>query len=100
MTQYAPSKLQLQAFKILGEARASENSNSQTIMICNALEALWYSALPIDRLIRIGTAIGGLRELQDHRREAFQREATRLVRAKVLRSRRDRGVTLYEINFQ
>ena len=71
---------------------------SYATIIASAFQACWYSAMPIERVIRIGTAIQDLPEDYGGPLLIFG-ELGRMVRAKVLRSHVKQGKRLYEVNF-
>lgn len=61
-------------------------------------EAMWTSSLTADRIARVGSAmLGGVDD--EAFRATVQDRLTKLCRAKVLRSRRHQGKTLYEVNY-
>ncbi len=64
----------------------------ERVMAANVFKAMWSSALPVDKIERVASAMYGM--------EAdLKSTLTDLCREKVLRSRMDHGVRLYEINF-
>lgn len=82
--------------------RAKAEFNPYGQMLRSAILACWASALPMDRLVSIGSAIHGYRDpaFQDNvDYSLWQKELTRMVRAKVLRSRMAQGKRLYEVNY-
>lgn len=70
-------------------------------MLRSAILACWSDAMPAHRWAEIGVALHGIYAgaTDERGKAAFQKELTRMVRAKVLRTRRVRGQTLYEVNF-
>lgn len=58
-------------------------------------EAMWHSSLPLARIVTIGNALANI----DCSEETYQQTLTRLVRAKVLRSRVIAGVRHWEVNY-
>lgn len=107
MTARAPlgvelSDLERQARLLVETDRAQAAHNPFEQMLRSALLAMWASAVPLSQLVSVGSAIHNYRrpEAQDGLdTQLWQRAATRLVRAKVLRSRVVQGVRLYEINY-
>ena len=66
--------------------------DTQIVMI--VFKAMWSSALPIDQINKIGSAMANLVSEAD-----LQEACTILARAKVLRSRQKNGRRFYEVNF-
>lgn len=62
-------------------------------MVASALKPLYYASLPAARINAIAVAMHGLVECN------LQPVLTAMVKAKVLRSRVERGERLYEVNY-
>lgn len=63
------------------------------IIVASVFKAMYYASLPVAKIERIGKAMHGLETCD------LQKTLTRLVRAKVLRSRYVSGVNHYEVNY-
>lgn len=61
--------------------------------VANVFRAMWWASLPVDRINALAMAINNLTEFD------AQTTLTNLVKAKVLRSRIERGQRLYEVNY-
>ena len=88
MTQQHFSELELKAREILATVRDGEPA---TIAVINVFRAMWSSSLPADRIRAVSDAI-------NHAPMNIDKALPGLVRTKVLRSRVQGGVRLYEIN--
>jgi hypothetical protein len=71
-----------------------------TAVIAMVWRACWSSALPVDSIVRIGCALAHYApQAEERMKPDLHKALSAMVRAKVLRTRRDRGRTLYEVNF-
>jgi hypothetical protein len=77
---------------------AVNGHNAWGQMLRSAILACWASAMTADRLAIIGAAIH-CQPVPAECPEAAQKELSRMVRAKVLRSYLKGGRRLYEVNF-
>lgn len=66
--------------------------------IKSTFTAMWTASLTADRIARVGSAMLGCDD-DEAFRATTQAYLTKLCRAKVLRSRRCQGKTLYEVNY-
>lgn len=60
-----------------------------------AFTSMWYAAITPTRVSAVASAIGGFA----YSAEELQPALTKMTKAKILRSRKDRGVRLYEVNY-
>lgn len=72
--------------------------HSLRLLIARTFFAMSSWSLPIERIEQVGSAITGI-QLNDDWRDALKKELSALVRAKVLRSRVERGQRLWEVNY-
>lgn len=71
-----------------------KNWTNNRALIRNTFVAMWYAALPVDRVNRIAAAISNYESCD------LQVALDELVKAKVLRRFKKHGETLYEVNFK
>jgi len=71
----------------------SDNWSGSAAIIGHVFKAKWYATLSIESIAAIGSALHGLTSFDP------KPTLTRLVKAKVLRSRRVGGATHYEVNY-
>lgn len=67
--------------------------SQENLLIAKVFRAMWSAALPAEQIEQIAVAMCGLREAN------LKPALSKLVRAKVLRSRRVAGRILYEVNY-
>lgn len=77
------------------DAYLPKSATQAAYVMAPAIRAMWSSACPADKWVAVAIAIGG----NFCSAEELKAELTRMVRAKVLRSRKQSGVTFYEVNF-
>jgi hypothetical protein len=63
--------------------------------LAQAIKALWTSSVTLSHLVLVAAALSG----QPVNTEAAQKQLTKMVRAKVMRSRVNHGTRLYEVNY-
>ena len=73
-----------------------DNDHFDDMMIKSVFKSMYAAALPLDRINAIAVALNNFAAGTNLN---LQGGLTRLTRQKVLRSRKERGQTLYEINF-
>lgn len=73
----------------------SETHPWEAYALALAIKALWSSSISLSRIVAVASALSG-QPLND---EVAQEQLTKMVRAKVLRSRVNRGTRLYEVNY-
>ncbi len=88
----------IRLFQVYQEAHTETWGDWHFSAIKVTFEAMWTSSITAERIARVGSAILGCDD-----DEAFkgnvQNLLTKLCRAKVLRSRKNQGKTLYEVNY-
>lgn len=90
MTNLLFTETELKAREILEQIDGSFDQ----MVIKSVFKAMYHAALTAERVGVVGAALNGYAEPLD-----VQAGLTSLVKAKVLRSRREKGKTLYEIAY-
>lgn len=96
MTDY--DETELKAREILDRIHDGQRENEgwqarQALRI--VFRAMWTAALPVDRIVEITKALTGFAFTDEN----FKKPLAAAVRAGILRSRREGGQRLYEINY-
>jgi hypothetical protein len=87
------SELEAKTYELFGNFRAQTGWDPSIIMVANVFQALWSSALTVERIKAVGEALSATHHWNP------QPALTRLVKAKVLRSYVKQGRRLYEVNY-
>ena len=88
----------IRLFKAYQEAHTETWGDWHFSGIKMTFAAMWTSSLTADRIARVGSAMLGCDD-DEAFRATTQAYLTKLCRAKVLRSRKNQGKTLYEVNY-
>jgi hypothetical protein len=96
MTDYSKrGEAETATYRLFGEYFSNEaNWSAGKAAVAAVFKAMYYGALTIEKINRIGNAITGVREDAD-----LTDAVKELQRAKVLRSRRVGRITFFEANY-
>ena len=80
--------------ELLQKIYSKADCTQAEIIIANVFKAMWSSALPVEKVEKIGCAMFGYEKLD------LQETLTAMARSQILRSRRvSGGRRFYEVNF-
>lgn len=79
--------------ELLQKIWSNADCTQAEIIIASVFKAMWSSALPVERVEKIGCAMFGYEKLD------LQETLTAMARSHILRSRMSGGRRFYEVNF-
>jgi len=89
------SEFEAKTYELFHTAAQTREWNQGELLVAQVFRAQHASALTVERIERIAAAFHGFEDGSLDLQPAL----TALARAKVLRSRMDRGTRLYEVNY-